>query len=229
MPTFTEQLATLHGEISDQGSRVLELCTRAVEAFFERDADKARLVVAHDDEVDRVDVAIERASIPLLARGSQDEHQIRSVLTIVKVNNELERIADIGLLIAEQVLEPFPTAEPPPATFRVMANSVVGMLRDATRALASGDAELARQVLLFDDTVDRFRNEILLHAQERVALSALSVRFAFRLMSVTKSLERIADHSTNICEQVIYLQTGKIVRHRPDGWSDPEAPQANGR
>jgi phosphate transport system protein len=106
-----------------------------------------------------------------------------------------------------------------------MANSVLGMLRDANRALVTGNPDLARQVLLFDDTVDRFKNEILLHAQEQVALGPFSVRFAFQLTSVTRSVERIADHCTNICEQVIYVETGKIVRHRPEGWSEPERPQ----
>ncbi|MSR18508.1 MAG: phosphate signaling complex protein PhoU [Phycisphaerales bacterium] len=224
MGTFATSLAELHGSISVQGQHVLDHLTRSVEAFFESDQAKARAVIANDDSIDKLDVEIERAAVPLLAMGSSDEHQIRSVLTIVKVNNELERIADIAVNIVEQVVEPGSTTERPPATFRVMANSVVGMVRDSVRSLSDSNAELARQVLLFDDTVDRFRNEILLHAQEQVALGTCSVRFAFRLTSVTKCLERIADHSTNICEQVIYLQTGKIVRHRPDGWSEPEAP-----
>ena len=65
-----------------------------------------------------------------------------------------------------------------------------------------------------------------MNAQEQVASGHLSVRFAFGLMSVTKSVERIADHCTNVCEQVIYLESGLIVRHRPEGWSEPSPPKA---
>ncbi|HMN95239.1 MAG TPA: phosphate signaling complex protein PhoU [Phycisphaerales bacterium] len=221
MSDFDGKLAALRATLVAQGDRVLELVLRAVECYFDLDRQQAAQVIAADDLIDRVDVEIERASIPLLAMGIVDEHRIRSVLTIVKVNNELERIADLGVAIAE-VVEAYPDlSERTPPTFRVMANSVVGMLRDAVRALGAGNAGLAQEVLSFDDTVSRFKEEITLHAQEQVAAGAFSVKFAFRLMAVTKSLERIADHCTNVAEQVIYLETGKIVRHLPEGWSDP--------
>jgi phosphate transport system protein len=83
-------------------------------------------------------------------------------------------------------------------------------------------------VLLFDDTVARFKQQILLEAEQSVANGTFSAGFAFRLMAVTKALDRIGDHATNICEQVIYLRRGLIVRHRPEGWSEPSAPE-NGR
>ena len=153
-----------------------------------------------------------------------DEFRIRSVLTIVKVNNELERIADCAVEIAEHVLKDQPCTTRVPAVFRVMANSVIGMLRDANRALATGNANLAQQVLLFDDTVAQFKTELLKTAQTDVEDGTITVEFAFRLLGITKSIERIADHATNICEQVIYLQAGLIVRHRPEGWSAPLPP-----
>ena len=224
MPSFSSKLNELQTVLHAQGDRVLTLVTLAIESYFDHDEAKARTVVALDDEIDSVDVAIERASIPLLAMGQTNEHAIRQVLTLVKVNNELERIADCGVNIAEQVVGHQHLSDPMPPTFRVMANSVLGMLRDSNRALATSNAELARQVLLFDDTVDRFRNELILQAQEQVALGTSSVRFAFRVTGATRNMERIADHSTNICEQTIYLLSGKIVRHRPEGWSDPAPP-----
>ncbi len=224
MANFSSKLHELQTLLHAQGDRVLTMVTLAIEAYFDHDEAKARMVVGLDDEIDTVDVAIERASIPLLAMGQTDEHAIRQVLTLVKVNNELERIADSGVNIAEQVIGHQRLSDPLPPTFRVMANSVLGMLRDSNRALATSNADLARQVLLFDDTVDRFRNELILQAQEQVAVGASSVRFAFRVAGATRNMERIADYSTNICEQTIYLLSGKIVRHRPEGWSDPETP-----
>ena len=159
--------------------------------------------------------------------GETDEHGIRFVLTIVKVNNELERIADCAVNIAEVVVQYGPDmTEQVPATFRVMANSVMGMVRDANRSLAELNVDIARQVLGFDNTVDQFKEEIGLDAEKKVAAGEISVGFAFRIRSVTAQLERIADHCTNICEQVIYLESGKIVRHMAGGWSEPAAPQA---
>jgi phosphate transport system protein len=224
MSSFQDRLTTLERDLVGQGTRVLELCTQAVESYFDVDLEKAARVVDFDHEVDRVDVEIEKRSVPLLGMGQTDEHEIRRVLTVVKVNNEYERIADCGVSIAERVIDERERGLRVPDTFRVMANSVLGMLRDTNRALERHDANLGRQVLLFDDTVDRFKKEIVLHAQEQVAAGQFSVRFAFGLMSVTKSVERVADHCTNICEQVIYLESGLIVRHRPEGWSEPTKP-----
>jgi phosphate transport system protein len=226
MPSFELQLAGLERDLVQQGARVLDLCTQAVESYFDVDLKKAARVVELDHPIDKVDVEIEKRSVPLLGMGQTDEHEIRRVLTVVKVNNEYERIADGGVNIAEGVIDERERALRVPDTFRVMANSVLGMLRDTNRALERHDANLGRQVLLFDDTVDRFKKEIVLHAQEQVAAGHFSVRFAFGLMSVTKSVERIADHCTNICEQVIYLESGMIVRHRPEGWSAPTQPHA---
>lgn len=221
---FEKKLAQLKDDLVTQGDRVLDLTMRAVESYFERDMAKAQQVVAGDNVIDRVDVEIERASIPLLSMGETDEYAIRSVLTIVKVNNELERVADLAVNIAEVALDSGQTTESVPSTFRVMANSVLGMLRDSNRSLAKGDTNLAERVLAFDDTVDRFKSEIMLDAQQKVALGEFSVEFAFRLLLVVKALERIADHCTNICEQIIYLETGLIVRHLPQGWTKPAPP-----
>lgn len=225
---FQTRLDQLRADIVAQGDRVLAQATRAVDAYFDHDPTLAREAVAMESEVDRIDVEIERRSIPLLGMGQTDEYAIRSVLTIVKINNEYERIGDDANGIAETTLDPRRQGSNLPDTFRVMANSVLGMLRDANRALAKRDADLARRVLAFDDTVTRFNQEIMRHTQDRVARGELALDGAFRVLGVTKSMERIADHCTNICEQVIYLETGKIVRHDPEGWTEPRSPDADG-
>jgi len=224
VPNFDSSLAKLRQDIVAQGDRVLDITLKAVECYFDGDRAKAAAVIAADEEIDRVDVEIERASIPLLAMGVTDEKSIRSVLTIVKVNNELERVADCAVDIAEAVGSEVPLPARIPDAFRVMANSVIGMLRDSNRALADGNTNLAQQVLLFDDTVAMLKKQLMMSAQEQVAAGTLPVEYAFRLLSITKSIERIADHCTNICEQVIYLHAGLIVRHRPEGWSKPLRP-----
>ncbi len=184
MTQFDTHLAQLKDDLTTQGNRVTDLALRAVESYFEGDVEKARGVMNGDSEIDKVDVEIERASIAALAMGETDEHAIRSVLTIVKVNNELERVADIAVNIAEAAVDSGQTTEVVPSTFRVMANSVIGMLRDTNRALAKVDTKLAERVLAFDDTVTQFKNEISLAAQQKVAAGEFGVKFAFRLMMV---------------------------------------------
>jgi phosphate transport system protein len=225
MSEFDKKLTQLKADLNTQGARVSDQLLQSVESSFDGNAEAAKKVIEGDEFIDRVDVEIERACIVLLRLGANDEHSIRSVLTIVKVNNELERIADCAVLIVESALKSEKLITMAPPTFRVMANSVVGMARDTTRALAESDTELAVRVLSFDDTVCRFRKEIVLDVQHRTSNGELDPLVAFELLAVTRSLERIADHCTNICEQVIYLETGKIVRHLPDGWTSPETPE----
>ncbi len=229
MKTFDQRLAQLRNDLLTQGQRVEDMVTRAVDCCFLPDRDRARqqaeALIDSDEVIDRVDVEIERACVPLLAMGVTDEHLIRSVLTIVKVNNELERVADCAVNIAEAVQDYDEENLDIPPTFRVMANSVIGIVRDTVRALGDRDVKLAQQVLGFDDAVDRFKREITLDAQRRVASSEFHNRFAFHLIVITKSLERMADHCTNICEQVIYLESGMIVRHLPTGWTEPQPPR----
>lgn len=223
---FDSKLAQLKNDLVVQGDRVVSMMMRSVESYFDRDQSRAEQVLKDDAVIDRVDVEIERACIPLLAMGITDEHRIRSVLTFVKINNELERMADCAVNIAEVVLLDSTGDEEIPKTFRVMANSVIGMLRDANRALADMNRELAERVLGYDDTVDQFKREISLDAAEEVAAGRMNVEFAFRIRRVVANLERTADHCTNICEQVIYLKTGMVVRHLPQGWSKPALPDA---
>lgn len=227
MTSFNQHLQRLRHDLGRQGARCMELTLRAVESYFDGDRVEAADVIKGDESIDRVDVEIERGSINLLAMGETEPYSIRSVLTIVKINNELERIADCAVNVAEVVLDGDGHHDQLPQTFRVMANSVIGMLRDANDSLSSLDIELATRVLQFDDAVDRFKREITLDAQKQVASGGILVDMAFRLLSVVGSLERIADHSTNICEQVIYLETGKIVRHSREGWSEPALPDSD--
>ncbi|MDP6601979.1 MAG: phosphate signaling complex protein PhoU [Phycisphaerales bacterium] len=224
MSEFERKLAQLKADLATQGARVSDLILRAVEACFDGNVDEANAVIKSDEVIDRVDVEIERASIDLLRGGAFDEHAVRSVLTIVKVNNELERIADCAVTVADAMRENAEATATAPPTFRVMANSVVGMMRDANNALAEADTDLAVRVLSFDDTVERFRVDIVLDVQNRTSSGDLDPLVAFTLLAVTRAIERIADHCTNICEQVIYLETGKIVRHMPEGWTPPETP-----
>ena len=226
---YMTRVTGLRGEIVAQGRRVQAMLEGAFEALFARDAEQARAVIRLDDAIDAADVEIERNSVHLLTdvarAGSElDATQVRLLLTIVKVNNELERIADGGVDVAEMVgcLKGIPGEFPD--TFRVMANSVVGILRDASSAIERNDPRLAKVVLQSQHAVTAFKSAILRDAEERIARGTTTVEFAFRLHELANLCEVMADHCTNIAEQVIYQTTGAIVRHMETSWVEVNPP-----
>ncbi|MEX2219291.1 MAG: PhoU domain-containing protein [Phycisphaerales bacterium] len=249
MPTtpegFARRLEDLHRTLVEQGARVQSLLEEAFEAVFSRDGALADRVAGRDDEIDRVDVALEQASVQLLGDATREgaalgSRELRAVLTIVKINNEMERIADSAVAIAERA-EPLRAlggngngrgkgvagvGGSVPETFRVMANSVVGILRDVNRAYDRSDSALAKVVLQSEDAVEAFKAAILRDAERQIATGAMTVDLAFLLHELANECVRVADHATNIAEQVIYSVTGAIVRHTEGKWV--EVPQGAG-
>lgn len=234
MPLSSEAFETrtkrLKADMADQGRRVQSMLERAIEALFSGDRETAQAVVDADALIDRVDVDIERAAVTLLADATKqganlDDDQLRMILTVVKVNNELERIADSAVIIGERVLgEPdLPRGLPP--VFRMMANSVIGIVQGAIDCFDRLNTDGARVVLASDDAVDAFEQQILRDAQRRFAAGEIEGETAFAMQTIAAELERVGDHCTNIAEQVIYVVTGMIVRHTEGHWTAPETPK----
>ncbi len=218
---FTTKLELIRGELNAQGHRVVAICDAAFEAFFNNDIDAARAAAGLDDEIDRVDVALEQQAVVLLCDAAREANelppaQIREVLVIVKANNELERIADCAVHISEHVAKR--NGVEIPETFRVLCNSVIGIVRDVCRSLEQRDPNTAKLVLRAEDTVRGFKNAVLKDAERRIADGTMAVDTAFLLHELASCCEHIADHSTNMAEQVLYAVTGTIVRHCEAGW-----------
>lgn len=229
-----DRLVALQGELASQGEGVALQIEHAVEAIFEANATLAKKVVDEDQAIDRIDIEVERKAVRLLSdaldSGVKLGHDgVRMLLTIVKVNNELERIADCAVNIAQRVgaFENLEAGLPP--KFRVMANSVIGIMESTNSAFAHMDADAAQLVLSSDDATEAFKDAILRDLETQLVSGEHTVDFAFALRTVAVNLGRMSDHCTNIAEQVIYVTTGKIVRHMGEKWSAPEAPDvANG-
>lgn len=231
LPPFSARLHRLRSDVVEQGRRVQAMLESAFDALFGRDMEKASLVAAQDDVIDRVDVEIERATVALLTdatrQGAQlDPGELRLALTIAKVNNELERAADLAVDLAELTASAAKSPSPFPDTFRVMANSIIGILRDTNTSMLHGDASLAKVVLQSQHTVTAFKKAIIRDAEEKIAAGKMTVDFAFLLHEVANLSEVLADHCTNIAEQVIYLTTGATVRHMATSWVELPRPAA---
>ena len=235
MPFTEEQIkgevVRLKVSLAEQAGRVLDLIERAFASVYDRDAANAMGVIELDAEIDRADIAIEQHAVDLLVRTAREETTvsgdlIREVLVAVKVNNDLELIADAGVAVAERVVHLTDRETRFPDTLRVMTNSVIGLLRDTGRCYSESDPELAKVVLHSDDAVEQFRVAIMRDAEERVASGWMGVDLAFDLHEIAIHSLSIADHCTNIAEQVIFATTGAVLRHSDGKWC--EVPRMGG-
>lgn len=226
---FSERVAELKADLVKQGQRVQGMVESSFNAVFARDAGMAMRAGSMDEEIDSIDVALEKAAVALLTEGCTEgaklePAQVRMVLTIVKVNNELERIADVGVSIADETglfmaCRAGLGAEPP-ATFRVLANSCVGILRDSVLSLERMDPKLAKVVLMSETAVGAFKKALVSDIQKQVQNGTMPLDVASALHDTAMQCVQIADHCTNIAEQVMYVATGTIMRHMAGKWEE---------
>jgi phosphate transport system protein len=207
-------LDELKGRLARMSATVQQLVEQAVEAIATTDLRLAQQVVNDDNKVDDEEVKIEKAAIDLLALHQPAAGDLRFITTVIKVNSDMERIADCASNAAQRVL-PLGRAGRyiAPADLNLMGNTVVATLRDTIKALNLGDAELARQVLRSDDVVDALYHQILQDMLAKMEAGGNNANTDLSNIMIAKNLERIADHCTNIAEDVIYIQSGHIIRH----------------
>lgn len=244
MPTtpqgFETRIAELKARLVEQGRRVQHLVEAAYDAAFSGDAQGAASAIAMDEHIDQADVEIERQSVALLTDACSEgaallPEQLRMVLTIVKVNNELERIADVGTFIAELVPELQTCVAPTlgakdsgrglPATFRVLANSVIGIIRDCVSSLDRVDGELAKVVLLSESAVGEFKKALVADCQSQLQSGRMGLPITTALHEIAAHSVSLSDHCSNIAEQVLYLATGRIMRHMQGRWQEVTIPR----
>ena len=230
--TYVEKLDVLAERLHEQGTLVLEMVEGGFDHLFAPEGDRLAALQEAEDRVDQADVEIEQSAVDLLGSATAatcplPDLQLRRLLTVVKVNNELERIADEAISCAKLGQRLADAGTQPPTTFRVLTNSVVGLLRDSTRALITGDARLARIVLQSDDAVEAFKATLMQGAESRLREGKIEPAVAFVLLEITTAAHAIAEHTANIAEQLLYLQTGTIMRHVEGTWREGERGDSN--
>lgn len=210
-------LEHLQKRILALASAVEQAVARAIRALLERDADLARSLMEGDTAIDLEENLIEEECLKILALHQPVAGDLRRVAAILKINTDLERMADLASNIAERVSEL--TQGPPvpiPGGFQVMADLTNSMVGDSLDAFVKLDVELAKRVCRLDDEVDRHNREIIAQVIKYMKKSADNVEPGLNLFSISRQLERIADHATNIAEDVVYLISGEIIRHHPE-------------
>ncbi|MEX0641267.1 MAG: phosphate signaling complex protein PhoU [Pirellulales bacterium] len=210
-------LEALEREILDQSSRVEEMISKACQALLERRADIAHEVAANELEINVREVKIEEECLKILALHQPVAVDLRRTATVLKINTELERIADLAVNIAERTIS---LAEHPefeiPAKLERMFVRASDMVHDSLDAFVDLDVDKAREVCRRDDEVDDFNRQVIDDLLETMRTRSDLVEAALHFFSVCRHVERIGDCATNIAEDVIYLVEGEIARHHFD-------------
>src|SRR5271163_2666951 len=224
-----------HRKLDDLKERLLVMAgmaeqaiQRAVEAYRVRDLSLCDLVERSEISINSFEREIDQMALDLLAMEQPMAIDLRFILAVIKINADLERVGDQAVSISDRVrdLQAFPVVDLPVDIPR-MASLAAGMVRKALHAFIEGDAELAESVLLMDDNVDRlnegafFALSSLMKSQPDLTPQALNA------MMIARSLERVADHATNIAEDVIFWVRGADVRHHVSRTSEPTTPAAD--
>ncbi|HJN15636.1 MAG TPA: phosphate signaling complex protein PhoU [Armatimonadota bacterium] len=213
----------LHREIEGLKKRILSLSAiveesvqLAVKALEDRDAALAARVIKNDDDViDLAEVDVEEECLKLLALYQPVATDLRFIIAVLKINSDLERIGDMAVNIAERadfLADEAPT--PVPAMIGQMASAAQKMLKDSLDALVNMDGHLAARIFVADDEVDELNRRMYFETQDRIRSHPEELERLMHILSVSRHLERIADHATNIAEDVIYMVSGEIIRHK---------------
>lgn len=213
---FQRDLENLQRDLIALASSVEDAIHKAIQALRERAAPLARQVIEGDDAIDDEENHIEEECLKLLALHQPVAVDLRRITAALKINSELERMADLAEDIAERALQLAHLPEiAVPAKLERMTDLTTSMVRQSLDAFINLDVRQARTVCRLDDEVDRYNCEIIDELIKIMEKKPQVVEAGLSFFSATRHLERIADHATNIAEDVVYLVEGEIVRHRP--------------
>jgi phosphate transport system protein len=211
---YEEELKKLRDEILYMGGLVEDQIQKAVKSLVDRDSELAKVIIERDHEVNRLDVEIDEICIRLLALHQPAGKDLRFITTGLKITTDLERIGDMAVNLCERAIEL--NLEPqlkPYIDIPRMARISQRMIRESLDAFVREDTDLALKVCKDDDEVDQLNAQIFRETLTFMLENAQNISRATKISSVSKYLERIADHATNIAEMVIFMVKGKSIRH----------------
>lgn len=211
---FEKELERLTETILRLGSYVERAIADALRALVGRDTELAQRIIQQDEEVDQLELEVDQICTDLLALRQPIARDLRFIITALKIAPELERIGDLAGNISERAIEL--SNEPllkPFIDIPRMATLTGAMVRDSLDAFVRRDAHAAREIIARDDEVDILMEQLFRELLSYMIEDPHTIGRALRLMMVAKYLERIGDGATNICEMVVYLAEGRVIRH----------------
>ena len=211
---YEQELREVKESLIYLGALTEKAIEESIEALLERDSIKAQHVIDNDDKIDQLDVEIEEKCIRLLALRQPAARDLRFITTAIKINGHLERIGDMAANIAEKaiILNELPQLKPYIDIPR-MSEIARGMIRESLDALVHDAVDLANKVRIEDEQIDQLNDQIFRELLTFMLEDPRKIHASLLIMQVSKSLERISDHAKGIADMVIYMVTGKSVRH----------------
>jgi phosphate transport system protein len=211
---FRRELENIKKRILTLGSMVEDRLRLAIQAVDQIDAEVARRIIKTDYEIDEMEVEIEEECLKVLALHQPVAVDLRFIIAVIKINSELERIGDQAVNIAQRV-EIIAKRPKPPFSFdySVMGEKTQRMLKMSLDALVNLDVDTAYKVIMMDDEVDQIKNDAYDKIKQAIQNLPERVGYYINLLLISRHLERLADHATNVAEEVIYLVEGEIYRH----------------
>jgi len=212
-----KDIEALKEKIIEMGGAVEDRVYQATMSIINRDNAQAQAVINGDAEIDTIEVSIEEESMKLLALYQPVAVDLRFIIAVMKINNDLERVGDLAVNIAER--SAFLATQDPiefPFDLRAMAEKAEAMLSRSIDALINLDVKEAHRIRSEDDQVDAYNREMYARIKEDLLSQPGNINALLHAVSIGRHLERIADHATNIAEEVIYLVDARIVRHKPE-------------
>lgn len=212
---FEQELNALRKNLIRMASIVEVSIANAVKSLIERNSELAKDVVQHDEKVDALELELDKQCVDLLALRQPLAIDLRFITSAIKITNNLERMGDLAVNIAERVipLNQEPQLKPLIDIPR-MATITQTMVKDSIDAFVNRDTGLARSVCERDSTVDALNDQIFRELLTYMIQDPANITRAVHLMLISRHLERISDHSTNIAEEVVYIVKAKVVKHR---------------
>ncbi len=212
-----KDIEALKARLVDMSGMIEDRVYQATMSIIKRDDALAQAVINGDDEIDQMEVSIEEECLKMLALYQPVAVDLRFIVTVMKINNDLERVGDLAVNIAERsaflmtqekIIFPFDLEE--------MAIKAEGMLTRSIDALVNLDVREAFRIRSEDDQVDAYNREMYARIKDDLLKQPENINSLLHAISIGRHLERIADHATNIAEEVIYLVQARIVRHKPE-------------
>ncbi|HET7436382.1 MAG TPA: phosphate signaling complex protein PhoU [Thermoanaerobaculia bacterium] len=214
MRHFDREIEQLKEELLRMGAMVEDAINESIRALIERETAVAELVIARDAEIDAMELTLDQHTIELIAKMQPAAGDLRFVATAMKITPELERIADLAVDVCERAIELNREAPLKPLIdIPRLARIAQEMVRHSLDAFVRGDAVLAREVIARDDEADLLTEQSFRELLTYMLEDSRNISRAIRLTFVGKYFERIADAATNICEMVVYLVEGKVIKH----------------
>ncbi|MBT4482866.1 MAG: phosphate signaling complex protein PhoU [Candidatus Latescibacteria bacterium] len=214
-----KEIESLKKNIMTIVAEVEENVRMSVNSLKKRDSKLAKEVIEQDHHIDQREVQLEEECLKILALYQPVANDLRFIIAVMKINNDLERISDLAVNIAERA-EFLATRETTgiPFDFSLMADKVQEMLRNSIHALVTLDLKLAHEVCAADDKVDDLNREMYHIVEDSVRRNPENIKELLHYLGVSRHLERIADSATNIAEDIIYMIDGEIVRHHVESY-----------